>query len=536
MKLSRLNLLILLFLCLGIWVTLADKAYAEKVITDVTATAGSYFGVYSPDRAVNTVPDSSKTDDSSRWYCTNTGDKWLQVDLKKVYYITKWNVAHLGSAGWDTSCNTRDFRLESSLNDTDWLIRDNVAGNSSNINTRDVSAFPARYVRLYITYGNQNNNLWASIMDFQVCASAPQVSSVNLPENETYAVGGNLDFTVNYTADVIVTGTPSIPIALDSGPVNAQYISGSGTQGLTFRYTIQSGDAAANGISLGNMISLNGGSIMDGVGNSANLEILNNNEDTSGILISTPPTYIDLAFASDVAVSSSSFCPNGKIKIAYNIVNQGTVATTANCLVSFYLVEDADQAPASGILLDRVVKLSKLKSTKGKKGSLSCSIPGDMKWKQGYVKAVIDADGSILEINKANNINVSAALTFQYPDMIFVPGSVNMTSTSSSSDTKVTVQDTVMNTGTASAGKFTVNYYLWDGTNPASKNLLASRKISQLKVYKVSAKKTKLTIPANLTPGTWYLWAEIDEDGAVYETENGETNNCFKLDASITIT
>ena len=292
---KSLKLLMLTLLCIGIWgIIPSENSYADQRITNVySVNASSYNGVYSPARAVNYLPEPGKSAASRRWYCTNTGDKWLQFNLVQSHYINRWYVEHLGAAGWDISCNTKDFQLQSSLDGVNWITRDAITNNTANITDKEVTPFTARYIRLNITQGNQNNNLWASIMKFYVCAADPVVLLVNLPADNTYTDGENLDFAVEFTADVVINtsgGIPFLPIALNSGIKEAQYVSGTGTKTLTFRYTVQSGDVDTDGIGLGGSIVTNGGTIRDSAGNSAQLT-LNNVGSTAGILVNVPNTY-----------------------------------------------------------------------------------------------------------------------------------------------------------------------------------------------------------------------------------------------------
>ncbi|MDD3570613.1 MAG: hypothetical protein PHY44_05880, partial [Lachnospiraceae bacterium] len=62
--------------------------------------------------------------------------------------------------------------------------------------TRTITPGSYRYVRLYITKGNQSNNYWASVSEFKVYAVSPVVTSVVVPAAKTYVTGENMDFTV----------------------------------------------------------------------------------------------------------------------------------------------------------------------------------------------------------------------------------------------------------------------------------------------------------------------------------------------------
>ena len=114
--------------------------------------------------------------------------------------------------------------------------------------------------------------------------TGPTVSSVAVPANATYIAGQNLDFTVNFNEAVFVTGTPQVALTLDTGgTVQAQYLSGSGTSALTFRYTVVANEADTNGVTLGSL-GANGGTLRDAATNAATLA-LNGVASTAGVLV-----------------------------------------------------------------------------------------------------------------------------------------------------------------------------------------------------------------------------------------------------------
>jgi hypothetical protein len=97
---------------------------------------------------------------------------------------------------------------------------------------------------------------------YLVLTFKPQVQSVSVPVNGTYKIGDALDFTVTFDSVVNVTGTPRIPVTLNTGgTVYASYVSGSNSKNLVFRCTVSSGNLDADGITLGSEIDLNGGTI-----------------------------------------------------------------------------------------------------------------------------------------------------------------------------------------------------------------------------------------------------------------------------------
>jgi DNA/RNA endonuclease G (NUC1) len=138
----------------------------------------------------------------------------------------------------------------------------------------------------------------------------PSVTSVSVPSNGTYVAGQNLDFTVFFSKNVLVTttgGTPRIPITFDApGVVYAAYLSGSGTNALLFRYTVASGDQDPNGIALAATFDTNGGTIKDSIGNDA-ITTLNGVGSTAGILVdAVAPLVTSITRASANPTSAAS--------------------------------------------------------------------------------------------------------------------------------------------------------------------------------------------------------------------------------------
>ncbi len=102
--------------------------------------------------------------------------------------------------------------------------------------------------------------------------TAPTISSVSVP-SKTYAGGDRMDFTVTFSEDVEVTGTPRISLILDGGGQPkmeyAEYASGSGSTSLIFRYEVGQTDLDTDGIGMGASpsIDLNSGNLKDSSGN-----------------------------------------------------------------------------------------------------------------------------------------------------------------------------------------------------------------------------------------------------------------------------
>ncbi|MCV6627706.1 MAG: hypothetical protein OIF38_16540 [Cellvibrionaceae bacterium] len=96
----------------------------------------------------------------------------------------------------------------------------------------------------------------------------PGSGSTAPPADGRYQTGDNLDFIIEFSEPVNVSGTPQLPLDIGGNSVNADYTSGSGGTQLTFRYTLISTDFDSDGISASSPIQLPGGAtISDLLGN-----------------------------------------------------------------------------------------------------------------------------------------------------------------------------------------------------------------------------------------------------------------------------
>ena len=167
----------------------------------------------------------------------------------------------------------------------------------------------------------------------------PIVTSVSVPTNGTYGAGEDLSFTVNMNEIVVVTGIPTIPLIVGTTTVYANYVSGSGTNALQFRYTVQTGQSDSNGITIG-ALSLNGGSIRDEAGNDAVLT-LNSVGSTAGVLVDAiSPTITSVSPTSGPTIGGTAVTLTGTNLTDATAVKFGSTAAMS------YIVNSATQITA----------------------------------------------------------------------------------------------------------------------------------------------------------------------------------------------
>jgi hypothetical protein len=160
-----------------------------------------------------------------------------------------------------------------------------------------------------------------------VDAAASTITSVTVPVNATYIAGQNINFVVNFDENVTVNtggGTPRLSLTIGTTIRYANYLSGSGTSALYFRYTVQAGELDIDGIALGGSMSLNSGTIQDAAGNSVTTTLNSVGSLTSVLVDSTAPTVSEVT---PVTTPGNDSTPD----VTFTTNEPGTLAVGGSC-------------------------------------------------------------------------------------------------------------------------------------------------------------------------------------------------------------
>ena len=110
-------------------------------------------------------------------------------------------------------------------------------------------------------------------------ATVPTVSSVDITSTPSstaqgYKANEAILVQVGFTIPVLVTGSPQLALRIGTQTRQAEYLSGSGTSILAFRYLVLRADRDADGIEIqASALTLNSGTIRSGAGTNANLAL-----------------------------------------------------------------------------------------------------------------------------------------------------------------------------------------------------------------------------------------------------------------------
>lgn len=125
---------------------------------------------------------------------------------------------------------------------------------------------------------------------------SPAVTDVTSPvTNSSYSSGNNLIIQVVFSENVNVTGTPQLTLETGASDAIVSYLSGSGTNTLSFNYMIAAGENATDLDYVNtSSLNLNGGTITDLAGNNATITLF------------TPGTAHSLGSNKDIAVDTTA--------------------------------------------------------------------------------------------------------------------------------------------------------------------------------------------------------------------------------------
>jgi hypothetical protein len=115
---------------------------------------------------------------------------------------------------------------------------------------------------------NNPSTASGTILDSTRDRVPPEVTGVTAPSAGTYFPGDTVEISLTFSETVTVNGLPALDLLVGDDARQAVYVSGSGSNVLTFRYVVGEGDADRDGISLINQIA-NAGTITDAAGNAA---------------------------------------------------------------------------------------------------------------------------------------------------------------------------------------------------------------------------------------------------------------------------
>ena len=178
------------------------------------------------------------------------------------------------TSGSGSSSLTFQYTVKEGDNTTDL---DQLSSSSLTLNGGTINDAAGNPANLTLAAPGETGSLAANA-DLAIDGVAPTVTGLDSTTIDgTYTIGDVINLTVGFSEAVIVdtnSGTPKLQLHTGNTDRHATYISGSGSSTLTFQYTVQNGDSAADlDHRSTDALILDGGSINDAAGNPAILTL-----------------------------------------------------------------------------------------------------------------------------------------------------------------------------------------------------------------------------------------------------------------------
>ena len=124
----------------------------------ITKNAAGLVSQNKPATASDAAEDAHLANDGklTHWETDNGVDSWLAINLQGVYAINRWKVEHAENLGEYSNLNTSNFKLQYSMDGTNWYDADVVIGNQKSSTSQYIAQVHAQFVRLYITRPNSS--------------------------------------------------------------------------------------------------------------------------------------------------------------------------------------------------------------------------------------------------------------------------------------------------------------------------------------------------------------------------------------------
>ena len=219
------------------------------------------------------------------------------------------------------------------------------------------------------------------------------------------------------------------------------------------------------------------------------------------------------------------------LQVSDTATNQG--GSNAAASVTQYYLSPYNSKTGASQLLSGNRGVAALTAGASSTGSATLTVPSNMAVGSYYLLACADDTNLVPETNETNNCVATTVKLQVGPDLI--ESGVSGGSTQTTPGATLQVNDTTINQGGGNAASSVTQYYLspYNSKTGASQLLSGNRAIPALTAGTSSAGSVTVTVPSNLTLGTYYLLACADDTSLVPETS--ETNNCTAWGTKVTV-
>ncbi len=255
----------------------------------------------------------------------------------------------------------------------------------------------------------------------------------------------------------------------------------------------------------------------------------NNTRLTAGTLNVVRPDLVVPPFTATPAAN----VPGGAFTVTYAVKNQAIAPGNAGSSSS-RLFLSLNQSVSGEVATFGTVGVPPIAAGVTVSGTRVGSLPGSLAPGLYYFGTEADPGGIVTESNEGNNIGFTQIRIIVGADL--VPTVATATPVAIAPGLNVSVANTIKNQGGAATGPFDVGFYLstsnvFDGGDV----LLTTRSVLNLAPGAVSTATTPVTVPSNLSAGTYFLIVRADSAGTPGAVIEANEDNNTKATAAISV-
>ena len=237
------------------------------------------------------------------------------------------------------------------------------------------------------------------------------------------------------------------------------------------------------------------------------------------------PAGADLV-ESAVSTPPAAVIPGSQFAVTDTVRNRGTAA--AGATTTRYYMSETTHKTAQSALLKGTRAVPALAAGATSRGTRTVAVPVTMALGTYYLLACADDTLQAAETDESNNCTAAAApIIVGRPDLVVT--ALDNPPASVPRGGRFAVTETVANQGPLGADPSATRYFFSvDGQwSPEDRRLTGTRSVPALAAgasFPATPTAVTVTVPTNVTPGTYYLLACADDMKRVLESN--ETNNC----------
>lgn len=146
-------------------IILVTKEASEKTDKLAFEKTGYATSSVNEKEAANFAFDNSL---ETKWCAVGNGPHAITADLEGIYTVSQVDISHAGAGGENSSFNTKDYTISTSIDGVNFTDVSDVKDNTADVSHNPIKPTKAKYVRVTINKATQGGDMAARIYDIKI--------------------------------------------------------------------------------------------------------------------------------------------------------------------------------------------------------------------------------------------------------------------------------------------------------------------------------------------------------------------------------